>query len=394
MFRRIGSRVLALTSLLTLAFAGTAVAQQAPVNLGLADSYAVLGGSEVTNSGATLVFGNLGLSPGSLVSGFGGPPNGTVFGETHIADSVANEAKGALGTAHTEAAGRGPAADIASGELGDSTLLPGVYNASSALGLTGNVTLNALGNPDAVFIIQVGSQLTTATDSSVSLIGSAQACNVYWQVGSLAALGTRTDFKGTIMAATAITVGDGAVVDGRLLAGTAEVTLLNDTITRSDCVTPPTDDGTTPGGGDGGGGGAGTVPGAGTGTGTGSGAGGAPGPDSTGPGVRITGPRGILRPPARRSGPPRRTVCTSRNFTASVRLRDRSKISRVKVYLDGKLLRSTRLSKFSLRIKVRGLKVGAHRITVVARDRAGNRSVTKRRFARCALVVAAPRFTG
>ena len=370
-----GSKAFGLASLLMLVFSSSAVAQQDPVGLGTAESFAVLVGSEVTNTGPSVIIGDVGVSPGTSAGNFNGAPHGTVYGNIYTAGAAAG-AKDALGLAYTDAEDRLPPIDIPSGVLNGQTLTPGVYNASSTLGLTGNVTLNALGNPNAVFIFQVGSGLTTATDSSVTLINGAQACNVYWQIGSSAELLARTSFKGTLMAAESITVGDSAVVEGRLLAQTAAVTMINDTIIRPQCAaaTPP---GTgTPG--DGGP----TSPIAGPG-----------GSDNTGPLTRITGPSGVFGPPSRRTSRPRvGRDCVERNFTASVRLRDGAGISSVRVYLDGKRVKSTRRTRFSLRIKVRGLSVGSHRITVVARDRAGNRSATTRRFGRCALAIAAPRF--
>jgi hypothetical protein len=377
---------LALASLLTLVFAGAAVAAQPRVGLGTAGSFAVLAGSQVTNTGPSVINGDLGVSPGTAISGF---PPGTVNGAVHATDGVAGQAKSDLVTAYNDAAGRTPVTSV-SGDLGGRKLTAGVYKATSSIGLTGALTLDAQGDPDAVFIFQVGSALTTATDSSVTLLNGAQACNVYWQIGSSATLGTRTAFKGTIMALTSISLNDGVDVQGRLLARNGAVTLINDTISRSLCA-GDTSDGSGDGSGDS------------TGDGTGDGPGDGPGRrrglrgDSQGPLVRIFRVPGIGQPPIRTPGarrPPASTVCTTRNFTARVALRDGAGIRHVKVYLDGKLLRQTSLKRFSLGIKVRGLRVGPHRITVVARDRAGNRSVTTRRFGRCALALPAPRFTG
>jgi Ice-binding-like len=362
--RRLSSSVV-LASLLTLVLASTA---QADVLLRTADPFAVLAGSTVTNTGDTVINGDLGLHPGTSVTGF---PPGTVNGAQHISNAVAQRAKTDLVTAYQDAAGRSQTATAPPDVGGGQTFTPGVYRTGSvaSLGLTGNVTLNAQGNPNAVFIFQIESTLTTATDSSVTLINGAQACNVFWQVGSSATLGTRTAFKGNILALESIDVSDSVTVDGRLLARDGAVTLINDTVTRSRCAP-------------------GTGPGAGTGDGPGTGAG--RGPDRTGPRVRILAPPGIrltLRPPAS-------NVCTTRDFTARIRVSDRAGIRRVKVYLDGRVIRDTKRTRFGVRIKVRGLRVGRHRITVVARDRALNRSRTTRYFGRCAVRLAAPLFTG
>jgi hypothetical protein len=376
-----GGRAVALASLLTLVFASTAVAAQPRVGLGTTDGFAVLGGSAVTNTGPSVINGDLGVSPGTAISGF---PPGTVNGAVHATDGVAGQAKSDLVTAYNDAAGRTPVVSVA-GDLGGRTLTAGVYNATSSLGLTGAVTLDAQGDPNAVFIFQVGSALTTATDSSVSLLNGAQACNVYWQIGSSATLGTRTAFKGTIMALTSISLNDGVAVDGRLLARNGAVTLINDTITRSQCA-PGTD----------GSGGSDTDSDSGSDNGTG-GPGSGPGLRSGGPRVRLFGLPGVPQPPIRNPGaqqPPVSSVCTTRNFTARVRLRDGDGIRLVKVYLDGRLVKQTTRTRFALRIKVRGLRVGPHRIRVIARDGEGNRSVTTRRFGRCAFALPAPRFTG
>ena len=398
---RVGLLLLPLLAALVLASTAQAQAGPPPVLLGTADSFAVLGGSTITNTGPSVINGDLGLHPGTSVTGF---PPGTVNGTQHISNAVAQQAKTDLTTAYNDAAGRPLSATLAP-DIGGQTLTAGIYRTGSvpSLGLTGNLTLDAQGDPRAVFIFQVASTLTTATASSVSLINGAQACNVFWQVGSSATLGTSSVFRGNILALTSISVNNGVTVDGRLLARNGAVTLINDTVTRAQCA-PGTGPGTGPGPGPGPGGPGpgGTGPG-GTGPGTGTGPGGGPGSDTTGPIVRVIGPPGVVVPPGVRvplirtpgvRRPRGRAVCTTRDFTARIRVRDRSGIRRVNVYLDGRLVRRTRLTRFSLRIRVRGLRVGSHRITVVARDRAGNRSVTRRRFGRCALGFAVPRFTG
>ena len=140
-------------------------------------------------------------------------------------------------TAYNSATGQGPSTPIAA-DLGGQTLVTGVYNSASSLGLTGTLTLDAAGDPNAVFVFQAGSSLTTASGSQVSLINGAQACNVYWQVGSSATLGTGSTFRGTVIALTDITVTTGATVDGRVLARNGAVTLDTNTISRSTCSGP------------------------------------------------------------------------------------------------------------------------------------------------------------
>ncbi|MEV7967061.1 ice-binding family protein [Sphaerisporangium sp. NPDC088356] len=214
----------------------TAGAAQAPVGLGTATSYAVLAGSAVTNTGPTVVTGDLGVNPGSAVTGF---PPGTVIGTIHAADAAAVQAQVDLTTAYNDAAGRTPVTTVPT-ELGGTTLTPGVYtSAAGTLGITGNLTLDAQGDPNAVFIFQAASTLITASASTVTLIGGAQACNVFWQVGSSATLGTSSSFVGSILALASITVTTGVTVNGRLLARNGAVTLDSDTVTRSDCLIPP-----------------------------------------------------------------------------------------------------------------------------------------------------------
>jgi len=217
-----------LVSAMTAVVAGgsRAHAADAPVNLGTAAGFAVLAGSTVTNTGPTVVNGDLGLSPGTAVTGF---PPGTVDGTVHAADAAAAQAQADLTTAYNDAAGRTPTALVA-GDLGGMTLTPGVYRSSSSLGITGTLTLDGQGDPNAVFIIQMGSTLTTASGSVVRLINRAQATNVFWQVGSSATLGTNSTFSGTILALTSITVTTGVKIFGRVLARNGAVTLDTDII--------------------------------------------------------------------------------------------------------------------------------------------------------------------
>jgi Ice-binding-like len=228
-FRRLG--ILLVGVLCSLLYAGNALAANPSVGLGSAASFSVLAGSTVTNTGPTTMFGDLGLSPGSSVTG---AP--VVLGATHVDDAVAIGAKNALTTAYNDAASRASNGSAGT-DLAGQTFTPGVRTASSSLLLSaGSVTLDAQGDPNAVFIFQIGSTLTTGSNTSVSLINGAQACNVFWQVGSSATLGTGTSFVGTIMAAETITANTAATIHGRLLASTAAVNLDTNTITTSNCA--------------------------------------------------------------------------------------------------------------------------------------------------------------
>lgn len=194
----------------------------AAVVFGTTSTFAILAGSTVTNTGLTAVTGDLGVSPGSAVTGF---PPGTVSGSTHAADATAATAQSDLTVAYNDAAGRTTGAITVSGDLTGLTLAPGLYKSTSSLGITGNLTLTGQGNANAVFIIQIASTLTTGTGSQVILTGGAQAKNIIWQVGTSATLGSNSKFKGTIMANQSITLNTGARLDGRALARVAAVTL-------------------------------------------------------------------------------------------------------------------------------------------------------------------------
>lgn len=211
-------------------------AQTAPA-LGSAQSFAVLGGSTVTNTGATVVTGNLGVSPGSAVTGF--PPGLVVGGTIHAADATALAAQNSLTTAYNNLAGQACTADLTGQDLGGLTLTPGVYCFATSAQLTGTLTLNALGNPAAVFIFKTGSTLTTASNSLVSVINGGVNCNVFWQIGSSATLGTNTNFAGNILALTSITLTTNARVFGRALARNGAVTLDTNTVDAAACLAGP-----------------------------------------------------------------------------------------------------------------------------------------------------------
>ncbi len=214
--------------LLSAALAGTA-SGAASVNLGTAESFAVLAGTTITNTGPTTITGDVGLHPGTAVTGFA---TVTLHGTQHVGDAVALQAKSDLITAYNDAAGAKPVSSVAT-ELGGTTLKPGVY-ASGTLGLTGTLTLDGAG----VYVFQSASTLITAPNSAVSLINGASACSVYWQVGSSATLGTTTSFKGTILALTSIALQTGATIQGRALARNGAVTMDHNAIDDSACSAP------------------------------------------------------------------------------------------------------------------------------------------------------------
>jgi len=205
----------------------------APVALGSASSFAVLASSTVTNTGATTVNGDLGVSPGT---GLTGAP--TVNGATHLGDSVAAQAQLDLTTAYNDAAGRSVNAVSVSGNLGGQTLTPGLYKSTSSLEISsGDLTLDGQGDANAVWIFQMASTLVTTSGRQVILSGSAQAANIFWQVGSSATLGTTSVFKGTIMALASISLLTGATLDGRALAQTGAVSFDGNTVTKPGTVT-------------------------------------------------------------------------------------------------------------------------------------------------------------
>lgn len=224
-----------------LATGGTASAAE-PVGLGTAATFAVLGGSTVTNTGPSVITGDVGVSPGTSITGF--PPGEVRDGTIHADDEVAKQAQTDLTTAYNDAAGR-PATPI-SDDLGGQTLSPGVYRSDAGMEVTGTVTLDGQGDPAAVFIFQAGSTLITASSSVVALVRGAHPCNVFWQVGSSATLATDSTFAGTVMALASVTVESGAVVQGRVLARTGAVTLDTNTVTRPTCESTTTSSTSTP----------------------------------------------------------------------------------------------------------------------------------------------------
>jgi hypothetical protein len=207
------------------------------VDLGTAGAFAVLAGSTVTNTGPTTIDGNVGVSPGSVITGF--PPGSVTGGTIHAADAVATQAQSDLTKAYNFAAGEACGNNLTGQNLGGLTLTPGVYCFNSSAQLTGTLILNALGNPNAGFVFEIGSTLTTASASAVDFINGGQGDNVFWQVGSSATLGTTTAFAGDILALTSITLNTNAsIVCGRALARNGAVTMdtNNVTIHTAGCV--------------------------------------------------------------------------------------------------------------------------------------------------------------
>jgi hypothetical protein len=227
--KRAGASLLCAAVALILMTASVSAADQALVNLGAAAPFAVLGASTVTNTGPTVINGDLGLWPGTSVTGF---PPGTVNGTMHVANSTAQQAQASLTVAFTNAFARTDGRIVVgTGDLAAQTLGPGLYNSGSSMLLTGDLTLDGRGDANAVWTFQVGSALTTMSGSRIILINGAKASNVFWVIGRSATLGTYSVFKGTIMAYASITITTGATVDGRALARTGAVTLDTNTVT-------------------------------------------------------------------------------------------------------------------------------------------------------------------
>jgi hypothetical protein len=208
----------------------SAIAASSMVDLGTASGFAVLAGSGITVAGAvnsTTITGDIGSFATTSITGLG---NVVLNGVDHAGDGVTQGAKFDLVAAYNDAAGRAYDVSYADGHVLAGTLNPGVYNGSGSLFLSGALTLDARGDPNAIWIFQASSTLITASGSSIVLANGAQAGNIYWQVGSSATLGTSTDFTGTILSLTSITLDTGATLNGRALARNGAVTMDNNTI--------------------------------------------------------------------------------------------------------------------------------------------------------------------
>jgi type VI secretion system secreted protein VgrG len=205
----------------------------APV-LGSAQSFAVLGGSTVTNLGATTVTGDLGVDPGLAITGF--PPGIVMGGAVHAGDALALQAQTDVTAAYDVLAREACTQDLTGKDLGGLTLTPGVYCFTSSAQLTGALTLDAEGRADAVFVFKTGSTLISASNASVKVVNGGGDCGVFWQVGSSATLGTGTAFVGSVLALTSITITTGVTLSGRALARNGAVTMDHDVISASACT--------------------------------------------------------------------------------------------------------------------------------------------------------------
>ena len=202
--------------------------------LGTAQNFAVLGGSTVTNTGSSTVNGDLGVSPGTVVSGF--PPGLVTGGTIHRADAIALQAQQDVTTAYNALTGQACDTILTGQNLGGLTLTPGVYCYADVAQLTGTLTLDAQTNTNAVFVFKIGSTLTTASNARVQVINGGSPCNTYWQVGSSATLGTNTTFVGNILALTSISLTTGTGITGRALARNGAVTLDTNTVSFAACA--------------------------------------------------------------------------------------------------------------------------------------------------------------
>ncbi|MCC5875945.1 MAG: DUF3494 domain-containing protein [Candidatus Sumerlaeia bacterium] len=226
--------------LLAGSLAPVAIAGEAPVELGSASDFVALAGTTLTNvsSAGTVIQGNIGVSPGTEITGF---PPGIVIGSIHAGNPAAAQAQFDLTVAYNDAAGRTTAPITVSGNLGGMTLFPGLYKSTSSLEITsGDLTLDAQGDPNAVFIFQMASTFTTTSGRQIILAGGAQPDNIFWQVGSSATFGSTSIIKGNVLALVSITLNTGATLDGRALARNGAVSMSSNTITKPSPVVPPT----------------------------------------------------------------------------------------------------------------------------------------------------------
>jgi len=358
---------------MVVVFALPAAAHAAPVDLATAGPFVVLGGTKVTNVGPSVLNGNLGISPGTELEGFG--PPAVIIGSTHATNEVAAQAQLDLTTAYDVAAGQPvlPVNDLSGSNLGERILAPGTYRYNAAALLTGALTLDAEGDPNAEFVFKIGSELTTESASSVLLVNGASPCNVYWQVGSSADLGTTTAFQGNLMALTSISLKNEATVLGRMLARNGQVSLINNVLTRPLCATGPTTSpsGATPGGP--GTTGSAAVPGSGS---------------SVTPGRALPGRQARVARPSRDGTaivrPVPRDACTE-GYRVAVRGR---MIERVVFSLDGRSIGSRAGSPFAMSMRAAP---GTHQVRVRITFKDSTRvKTTMLRYEACAAALLSP----
>ncbi|MBN2840504.1 MAG: DUF3494 domain-containing protein [Coriobacteriia bacterium] len=231
------SVLLAASLIAMLAVPAISMAAEPTVQLGATEDFAILAGTTITNTGDSEILGDVGVSPGSALTGF---DTVTLDGETHSNDALAIEAQTDWVTAYNDAVARPVTTILASPELGGLTLTPGVYSSGGALALTGELFLDGLGDPESVFILRSDSGLTIGAGSVVTLLNGARFCRVFWPVAGSATIGADATFVGHILATTSISLEDGASVEGQLLAHTGGVTLINNTISNDWCTAATT----------------------------------------------------------------------------------------------------------------------------------------------------------
>jgi uncharacterized repeat protein (TIGR01451 family) len=228
------SLLLALSLVAMLALPAVSMAAEPTVPLGATQNFAILAGTTVTNTGNSVISGDIGVSPGSAITGF--PPGTQPSGTMHSNDALAIQAQTDWTTAYNNAVGRPVTTTLASPELSGLTLTPGVYSSGGTLELTGTLTLDAQGDPEAVFILKSDSSLLIGAGSVVRLVNGARFCRVFWPVESDATLLANATFVGHILARNSIWLGEGTSVQGQLLANIGEVTLINNAITNDWCA--------------------------------------------------------------------------------------------------------------------------------------------------------------
>jgi hypothetical protein len=203
------------------------------LTMGAASGFAVLGASTATCTNLSDVTGDVGVSPGTAITGFN--PDCTITGTIHAGDGVAAQAHSDLAIAYNDLKAVACEYNLTGTDLGGQTLAPGVYCFDTSVGLTGDLTLDGGGDSTATWIFQIGSTITTASNSKVIMAGSGESCNVFWQVGSSGTIGTGTAFQGNVLASASITLVSGSTLVGRALALNAAVTMDHNTVSLGNC---------------------------------------------------------------------------------------------------------------------------------------------------------------